>query len=216
VISAHECAALCAELYDHPVPEAWDRLWSGGEVICAVRRLAGTCVLIFRGSVTTLDWMRDLQALPKWDPEVGFCHGGFLEQIDTALAEAIPALTAGSPPLPVTVTGHSLGAARARIAAAKLAARGLNVEQLCTFGSPRPGFANVRRVIEKSGMAHRSFRNGHDPVCLVPFPILPVLPFEHTEDWTAFWEHADGDDLRPERDHAIGLYVAGTAKLSPP
>jgi hypothetical protein len=207
VITALQCAQLCEELYEAKTPDVWSHFWTRGDIVCALKHLPDDDVVVYRGSETKTDWLRDFNAIPQWDPEIGFCHGGFLTEMDTALAELIPNITRV-----LTVTGHSLGGARARIAAAKLAYRGFPVSHLCTFGSPRPGFANVRRVIEKSGMKHESFRNGNDPVCLVPFP-LPLLPFEHTENWTAFWEHAPLDELDPTRDHDIHLYIAGCGKL---
>lgn len=207
MITALQCAQLCQELYDHPEPEHWAHLWSGGDVFCSLRVLMDEFVVVFRGSTTAENWERDLQPLPVFDKEVGFCHSGFLEQMDTALAEIIPALGTDAH-MSLTVTGHSLGAARARIAAAKLTVRGVKVDQLLTFGSPRPGFANVRRIIEKSGMAHQSFRYNNDPVCLVPFPVPLVLPFEHTEDWTQLTGPSNPDDaLGALRDHKLQNYI---------
>ena len=203
MITTLQCAQLCGQLYEQHT--SWDHYWEGGQVVCALRKLPDHDVLIFQGSVSALDFLRDAEGWPTFDPEIGFCHHGFLVQMDEALAEAIPNLTQ-----PAVVTGHSLGAARARIAAAKLSYRGMKVAQLCVFGSPRPGFANARRVIEKSGMAHESWRNMNDPVPLVP----AILPWwEHTESWGTFQEHAPADNLDATRDHDIHLYIAGAQKL---
>ena len=184
-------------------------VWNGGDVFCALRRMPdGKLSVTYRGSTTAEDWKRDFDPLPVWDPEVGYCHGGFLEGIDASLAEIIPALGT-DPHTSLTLDGHSLGAAHARIAAAKLTVRGIKVDQLCTFGSPRPGYVNIRRVIEKSGMVHRSFKYRNDPVCDVPIPIPILYPVVHTEDATPLDGPSNSEDpWGPLRDHHIQLYLA--------
>jgi predicted lipase len=111
----------------------------------------------------------------------------------------------------VIITGHSLGAARARVFAALRVVNHLPVDRLCVFGSPRPGFANLARVIQKSGMIHMSFRNRNDPVTEVP-TILPQ--WEHTENYILLDEHAIADDYSPLRDHHIELYQRGVNHLT--
>jgi pimeloyl-ACP methyl ester carboxylesterase len=126
-------------------------------------------------------------------------HGGFLAGMDDALA-AVKAAAIG----PVTITGHSLGGARARIAAAKMLVRRLPVVKVVTFGSPKPAFGNLARVIQKSGVEHVSYRNRNDPVPLVPM----VLPFwQHTEGWTVVDGAPDADELDALRDHSIARYI---------
>ena len=208
MITAKAAALLCQELY--VTQASWDHLWVGDDVMVALRHMPKTAELplgqdavIYRGSKTTLDWLRDFEALPKYDPEAGWCHAGFLAGLDESLAEVLPNLQG-----PVTFIGHSLGAARATIACIKAIVRGFNVVDLDVFGRPRPGFANLGRVLVKSGIRHRSWRNGNDPVTQVPFP-LPFFPWEDPDVPGIFWVHADGEDLHPERDHNIALYAAG-------
>lgn len=199
-ISVLQSAQLSAEIYAQQ-SGAWDRYWDLGEVICALRRIEGDDTLTFMGTGNAIDFLRDAEGWPTWDYEIGFCHAGFLRSMDDVLAEAQGSITQ-----PLTVQGHSLGGARARICVAKMVARGWPVKRLCTFGAPKAGFVNHARIIQKAGIEHVSFRNRNDPVPLVP-GLLPQ--WEHTEPWIAMNEHASGDDFMPLRDHASALYVAG-------
>ena len=109
-------------------------------------------------------------------------------------------------PSPI-ITGHSLGGAHARVLAGMFALAGLPVAELVTFASPRPAFPNLQRVIEISGMPHRSYRFHNDPVPLVPFP-LAVLPWTHTEEWIPLAGNTEPENLDPLRDHSIANYIA--------
>lgn len=105
---------------------------------------AGGVVVAFRGSETTLNWLEDFDALPA---NVSGCvgcelHSGFLgafESLSTQLDAALAALSSNAS-TPVLVTGHSLGASIAEIAAYFLQRRGVNVS-ITTFGTPRCGNA---------------------------------------------------------------------------
>ncbi len=204
MISALDLARLCEEIYSSPAA-SWDHYWDKDNVVAAHRKVEDSDVIIFRGSKDALDWIRDAEGWPTWHNQLGFCHAGFLDEMDDVFAEIRPVI--GSR---VIITGHSLGGARARILTALCAYNKIPVERLCTFGSPKPAFANLSRLIQKSGMMHETYRNRNDPV-----PLLPgILPWwTHHEDWVALNSPAASDDLTPLRDHHIGLYVAGLAVL---
>lgn len=211
-----EHAGLCARIYaaDASTDKFWAHYWTAADIVCGHVQLDGVDYLVFRGSVTPEDWMRDMDAIPAWHAKLGFVHAGFYEGLDT-LYPLITAAVGKS----IVVLGHSLGAARAcdvaGLFAYDAAAAGLPcpVQTLCTFGQPKPGFVNLARLITKSGMAHRSYRNRNDPVPLVPFTIAALMDFVHTEDWIALDAAPSPTDLEPLRDHHIGLYVQG---LTPP
>jgi hypothetical protein len=120
-----ECASLCRAIYAYPGDpvEVWDHSATTAGVDWAVRFEDNRAYVVFRGSDDLLDWLRDLTSLdigvllahvlhqdtfgPTWD--------GFVIGMSEAWAVIKP-LVASSPE--VIFTGHSLGAARADVAAA--------------------------------------------------------------------------------------------------
>lgn len=188
-------AEACENLYSRAL--GWDNYWVVGGVVIAHQRIDDTDLLVLRGSLTTEDWIRDALAVPVWHDQLGFVHAGFSEDMGDVYATV--SKVAGPK---VAVTGHSLGGARARILAALFAVNGKPADELVTFGSPKPGFTNLARVVQKSGTRHCSYRNRNDIV-----PTLAMLPYwEHTEPWTALNAAPAEDDLAPLRDHSIALY----------
>lgn len=194
-----DLAQICADSYD--AAGAWDHVWDLSGIHFAHRKVGDVDVIVFRGSKDLLDWIRDLEVFPKWDDRLGFVHGGFMRGMNDALA-AILAVVGPR----VVVTGHSLGGARARILAGLLAYLGRPVEQCTVFGSPRPGFANLARVLQKSGTPLASYRNRNDPVPVVPFM---VGLYEHPDAWIALNSAPPPNDLEPLRDHHMAHYIAG-------
>jgi hypothetical protein len=155
-------AGLCAEAYDDA--SSWDGAWDFDGTRLTLRRVGGAHVIVFRGTCNAEDWLHDAEAFPVWDPRVGFVHGGFMRGMSDALA-VVSALETSC----LYVTGHSLGGARARILAGLLAVAGRPVARCAVFGSPRPAFANLARVLQKTATPLASYRNRNDPVPLVPF-----------------------------------------------
>jgi hypothetical protein len=119
-----ECARLCRAIYAYPgdPPEPWDATSTTDGVVWAVRFEGDLAYVVFRGSDDLLDWLRDLTGLdldvliarvlrhetfgPMWD--------GFVLGMIDAWA-AIKAQVQWHKE--VVFTGHSLGAARADVAA---------------------------------------------------------------------------------------------------
>ena len=197
--------ARCARLAEDAADD------DGGQPVTGFRATASpggaTCDALGDASMC---WIRDLEAVPIWDSRLGFVHAGFMMGMyDVLAAVALAAVK------DIVVTGHSLGGARARILAALLAYSGKPVSQCCVFGSPRPGFANLSRILQKSATPLASYRNYHDPVPLVPAAWVPVIgdPWVHPDPWISLEEHSAPDDLEPLRDHHIQRYLDGLAKL---
>jgi hypothetical protein len=204
MITASQAAKLCRNLYD-PVPAAvFKKIWTYDNVVVGLAGIDDVDVLVLRGSAKAEDWMRDACAVPEWHPQLGFCHAGFLAGMDDVFAEVRTAVGAK-----VAITGHSLGGARARILAGLFACNGVPIDTLCVFGSPKPAFVNLARIVEKSGINHSSYRNRNDVVPTVPLTFAPVLDFVHTEQWTDLNAAPDAANLEPLRDHSIDLYVQG-------
>lgn len=98
----------------------------------------GRRYLAFRGTETDRppDWIRDAQFSPM-EGEFGTeVHSGFHNALNEIWDEVSAALAGTDPVVP---TGHSLGAALATLAAARLQDSGRDVEGVYTFGQPRSG-----------------------------------------------------------------------------
>jgi hypothetical protein len=119
-----EAARLCNAIYAKPgtLLESWEHQATTAGVYWAISRQGGRAYVVFRGSDTLLDWLRDLIGInvqvmlnrifshyhfgPMWD--------GFLIGMDETWA-AVRSLISDADE--VVFTGHSLGADRADIAA---------------------------------------------------------------------------------------------------
>lgn len=119
-----ECARLCNAIYARPgeLEETWDTYQETEGVVWAIKHEVNRAYVVFRGSDTFLDWLRDIAA---FDPErllaritrhdqFGAMWDGFLIGMLEAWA-AIKPLIINCPE--VIFTGHSLGAARGDVAA---------------------------------------------------------------------------------------------------
>ena len=202
-------ANLCARIYavDAATDPFWAHYWNQDDIVCGHVVIDTVDYIVFRGSVTPEDWMRDLDAIPVWHPKLGFVHAGFVTGLD-ALYSVIEHVVGTK----IVITGHSLGAARACLTAglfacdASQSASDCPVTCLCTFGQPKPAWVNLSRIVEKSGMRHVSYKNRNDPVTEVPF-----FPYVNTETPIALNAEPSPTDLEPLRDHHISLYQAGVA-----
>jgi pimeloyl-ACP methyl ester carboxylesterase len=198
-----DCANYCAACYSSPAQ--FDAVFSGAateEVWVGVKSLDDCCVVAFRGSVSFLDWQRDLDSIMIADSYLGGVEQGFME----GMLDTFKKLSAVTLPdkNPLIITGHSLGAARALIYAAMMAGV-RKVANVVTFGSPRPGAEKLKYLL--SGVTINSYRNRHDPVTNVPFD-FPGMPYVHPRDLIA----VDAPPRLPDSwgllaDHHIALYV---------
>lgn len=145
--------------------------------------LRAACV-VFRGTLDPADVLCDLQLRAiRWnrrEADAGHVHYGFKEafkRIWRRLESVWRSL-----PCPTFLTGHSLGAALATLAAARiLETPGLTrPAALYTFGSPRTGDAAFSRRL--AGLFHCRIVNGHDLIASVPPAFsLPGFPvYRHT------------------------------------
>ena len=124
-------------------------------------------VLCFRGTEPKefSDIKADLNVLPNSLENGGWVHSGFKKEIDKLWLNVKLVLSNVSD-RKIYVTGHSLGAAMATIAASRL---GDKVECLYTFGSPRVG---SRIFVDTLKVRHYRFFNNNDVVTSVPFTIM--------------------------------------------
>jgi triacylglycerol lipase len=152
-----------------------------------VAKDAEVVIVAFRGTET--DQPKDFLTDAKFDEDPvrpagvlqGRVHEGFQEALDAAwpaVEDSIRAARDGAQTL--WITGHSLGAALATLAAARLAAGGASVNGLYTYGSPRVGDRAFAACFGKL-LGARTFRfvNHRDIVPRVPPETLGELQYKH-------------------------------------
>lgn len=183
MISDLTLAQLCLTIYGLPgqPPFVWDHFDDGkdSDGICwGIKRFPEADVIALRGSVTLLDWLRDLDvwANPFGHRDLRRVHPGFQLGMPQVWEEAKPMV--GS--RPVIVTGHSLGAGRASILAGIMTLDGKAPFARVVFGEPRPGYPDFCAII--ADVPGRSYVNrddhGHDRVTDLPY-WLPPLDYMH-------------------------------------
>lgn len=191
-------AQACQELYSDPAPVFV------GNIAYSAEKIDGIWLIVPRGSQTAGDWLRDFSACPVWTP-LGFLHAGFWDGMQ-AFHTVVKSIVGASP---FVLGGHSLAGAETGIEAGLCALDGMIPVEVVTFASPRPGFPNLRRVIEKAGITKTNYRFRNDPVPLVPFPVDPLMPWCHIEPaWVALDAPTEPHNLDPLRDHSITNYIA--------
>jgi len=145
-------------------------------------------VLSFRGTEVTekSDVLADLKSGKNIEACGGKVHVGFKGEINKLWPTISKVLAAN--PGNVYVTGHSLGAAMATIAASRMQDR---VTALITFGSPRVGNAEF---VKSLTVDHYRVQNNCDDVTKVPFKLMG---FAHhgTHKYMNF--HGEFRDLTP-------------------
>ena len=119
------------------------------------------------------DFMTDIDIrLSDWI-RGGKVHTGFKNALDSVWDDILPEIKRlRDQGVPIWLTGHSLGAALATLAADRLQ----NVQGLYTFGSPRVGDLDFRK-----GFAQKAYRlvNGEDIVADMP----PKGPYRHVGEY---------------------------------
>lgn len=184
-------------------------------VCCAMVRLAGYDLIVFRGSDNIPDWIRDLTVMPLGGHKVlltriGHVHAGFFMGMEQVWTELRPMLQQ-----PAIVAGHSLGAARADDLCGLMVVDGAPPVRRVVFGEPKPGLQDAADMIKD--IDGRSYRNcdavHHDLVTDVPFWIPPDFEFVRATPTAAVTAEPAGDviaRLGPFALHHMPLYLAAT------
>ncbi|XP_022769657.1 phospholipase A(1) DAD1, chloroplastic-like [Durio zibethinus] len=171
--------------------------WIGYVAVCQdkkeIARLGRRDVVIaFRGTATCLEWLENLRAtltsLPNEVANVGLkgsgamVESGFLSLYTSGTATC-PSLQNmvreevgrvlkmyGDEPLSLTITGHSLGAALATLAAHDINSNFSNAPMVTviSFGGPRVGNQSFRQQLEKRGTKILRIVNSDDLITKVP------------------------------------------------
>jgi len=192
------------------------RLFSGSSgTQCYVAASDTWIVLAFRGTqvddfwASVVDWSVDARFVPIADGHGDAVHAGFLKAVQDVwdgVAGHLQQLQSARP-RPLWITGHSLGAALATVAANLCSDRAdrLGLVATYTYGSPRVGDQSfVRRI---HGPVWR-FRNNSDLVTHVPLGLV----FRHA-GVLALIDSAGAFHADPSREEEA-LLEAATTRLS--
>lgn len=198
---------LCNDIYN--TTEGWDHLDQGKDdfIYWALRKLDGVDVVVFRGSITKMDWFRDLKAAPV-KTDIGEVHDGFHEGMEKMWAELKPMISQ-----PVMVTGHSLGAARADILCGLMLRDGIKPIRRAVFGEPKPGMTDFcKKVAAIPGASYciKLSNVRYDYVTSVPLTLWPFDLFERPTPLV--YVQASSDDQTPFGLHHIQLYQSAVAE----
>ena len=187
---------------------------------------ADSHVLSFRGTEVTekSDVLADLKAGKNLEASGGKVHVGFKDELN----KLWPAITVSLANIDALyVTGHSLGAAMATIAASRIQTK---VIALVTFGSPRAG---NQEFVNSLSVTHYRVQNNCDDVTKVPFLLMgfahhgthKYMNFDgEFRDFTAWQQIKDmvrsrlkarskGQKFIGVFDHMMENYIAKLAKL---
>ena len=216
MVTEHDIATLCLGIYPEQPPIEWDEVELPDDGIAfGVKNFDTVTAVIFRGSVTLADWLRDGEAVadPLEHGGLGPVHPGFFAGLPELWERLKPDLIDKK----CIVAGHSLGAARASLFTGSMILDDCSpVRRLC-FGEPRPRFPKAANII--ATVRSRSYCNGngraHDLVTDVPFttwiedyvhptPLIPVC--------------APPTDTDVQRDilfawHSMSLYASATPAI---
>ena len=169
--------------------------WWAGELSALYTAADGARVIAIPGTKHEIgEWLRDFDAIPTWDRDLGICHRGFRDGA-WELYRRCPLTAhdfAGS-----IIVGHSLGGALALLLAAICAFIEQPPRAVVTFGAPRCGSWKLRQLLRRVPL--RLYRNGDDPV-----PDVPWMPgiYLHPRALIPIGEAA----FDPLVDHSIAVY----------
>jgi triacylglycerol lipase len=191
-----------------------------------LKDMNGMHVLSFRGTEVTQksDVLADLKAGKNLEACGGKVHVGFKGEIN----KVWPTITKSLANIDsLYVTGHSLGAAMATIAASRMQDR---VTALVTFGSPRVGNTEF---VKSLAVEHYRVQNNCDDVTKVPFRLMgfdhhgthkymnyygefrDLTPWQRVKDMarSRLKARAKGQKYIGVFDHMMANYIAKLQKL---
>ena len=191
-----------------------------------LKDMNGMHVLSFRGTEVTQksDVLADLKAGKNLEACGGKVHVGFKGEIN----KVWPAITKSLANIDsLYVTGHSLGAAMATIAASRIQTK---VRALVTFGSPRVG---DKEFVKSVAVEHYRVQNNCDDVTKVPFRLMgfdhhgthkymnfngefrELTPWQRVKDMvrSRLKARAKGQKYIGVFDHMMANYIAKLEKL---
>jgi len=181
-LEAWNCGKTCSS---HPeVSEVELLINKTGDVsgFLAYNNKLNSIMIVFRGTVPwdIKNWIEDLNFIyTSYANCDNGCkvHEGFygdFKEVQSDMMKKLNSKIKNHPDSQIIVTGHSLGAAIATLAASELISKGIQVDHLYTFGSPRVGDSNYVSWFESKFNTNNVFRITHH---MDPVPHLPPLDF---------------------------------------
>lgn len=167
-----------------------DKSLTSIEGFVAIDNVNQEVVLSFRGSISLRNWLANLDfgLDDQCEDDLGYqgcrVHAGFLnawQNSEAAATAYIDASLAAHPGYSLVVTGHSLGAATATIAAAYLRKAGRPCD-LYTYGSPRVGnaeFVQYMDAVATNGSNNYRITHYDDPVPRIPPSTVLLGSYRH-------------------------------------
>jgi pimeloyl-ACP methyl ester carboxylesterase len=205
MIPVAKAGDLCAAIYGSITPGVFNKTFTAGQITVGYALINGVATFSFAGSESVFDWLRDFIALPFNHPLLGTVHQGFWDDMDAVWLELQPLLTGN-----IAIQGHSLGCAHAALLTGLCGVNKIHVGQLTLFAPPRPGYAQLKDIVQKNCDRVVSFWNGIDPVPQVPLP-LPDQPWKHVAPLTRIVVPPKGlEVIIPTDWHNLDLYRNGT------
>lgn len=164
-----------------------DKTFTSIEGFVGIDHVKQEIVLSFRGSVSIRNWIADFDfSHDDCDEDLGYpgceVHSGFRDAWQDAEPLATSYITASLalyPTYSLVLTGHSLGAATATVAAAYLRAAGQRCD-LYTYGSPRVGNEEFAQYMSAT-VNGSTYRVTHfdDPVPKLPLSSALFGSYRH-------------------------------------
>jgi len=170
--------------------------WTAGELSALFTVEQNTKIIAIPGTKREIgEWLRDIDAWPIFDVELGICHQGFCDGAFDLLYHMPLTYSEFSN---VVITGHSLGGALAILLAALLSNLCCPPAAVVTFGAPRCASWRVRRLLRHIPL--KLYCNGDDPV-----PEVPWLPGIYVHPRKLI--HIGEPSLNIIEDHFITSYI---------
>jgi triacylglycerol lipase len=174
-------------------------------------------IIVFRGTQRTIEWVLNINAVyatkesKVFSKSYGQIHPGFSTIYSNIAAQTLDIAKKLNPSVPCYVSGHSLGAAIATLAAIDIAVNVPRLKkqvQLYTYGSPRVGDPVFAR--DHNRVVPNSYRvvNLADAITLVPFTVFFKTEYVHVGEEWAFL--APNGDVMPN--HVVDSYRSAIDK----
>lgn len=174
-------------------------------------------IIVFRGTQRTIEWVLNINAVyatkesKVFSKSYGTIHPGFSTIYSNIATQTLEIAKKLNPSVPCYVSGHSLGAAIATLAAIDIAVNVPRLKkqvQLYTYASPRVGDPVFAREHNRSIPNSYRVVNLADAITLVPFTVFFKTEYVHVGEEWAFL--AQNGDVMPN--HVVDTYRSAIDK----